>query len=143
VSGAQTRDGLAVTKKISDVARLVEHFRSIPELATASKGDEFHYASVPLCILDAIFSINARYQSVQNVIARYCAHFGVPRTRPGLEFPPPDRQLTVSDLIAQVKKAGLERFTNEILQNRARTSIRNPQVGGIRALRASAGGSCS
>jgi hypothetical protein len=114
-----------VTKNSRDVARLVEHFRRIPDLLAVAKGDEFHYASVPLCILDAVFSINARYEGVQNLVGRYCAHFGVRRTRPGPEFPPPDHQLTASELIAQVEKVGLDRFTNEILQNRARTSTRS------------------
>src|SRR5690242_18485294 len=97
--------------RAADLTRLVEDLRRIPDLVSASKGDEFYYASVPLCVLDAVFSINARYEGVQNLIGRYCAHFGVPRTRSGPELPPRYEQLTVSGLVKQVEGAGLEHFT--------------------------------
>ena len=97
----------------------------MPDLATAATGDEFHYASVPLCVLDAVFSINTRYQGVQNLVGRYCARFRVARTRPRPEFPPRKDQLTVSDFVAQVEDVGIHRFTAEILQNRGRTSTRS------------------
>mgnify|MGYP003466554474 CR=1 FL=1 len=35
-------------------------------------GDEYFYASLPLCVIDAVYSIGVRYGSVRNVIRRYC-----------------------------------------------------------------------
>lgn len=34
--------------------------------------DEFHYSSLPLAMIDAIFSIRARYTTTKQVVQRYC-----------------------------------------------------------------------
>ena len=34
--------------------------------------DEYSYSCLPLCLLDAVFSIGANYKSTQNVVDRFC-----------------------------------------------------------------------
>jgi hypothetical protein len=56
----------------SDAIEVAEHCERVLPLATASLGNEFYYQSLPLCVIDAVFSIGVRYEGVQNVIKRYC-----------------------------------------------------------------------
>jgi hypothetical protein len=44
----------------------------IPDLASTRLADEFYYCSLPLCIIDAVFSIQAKYTTVQAVVRRWC-----------------------------------------------------------------------
>lgn len=46
--------------------------RKIPDLGTAKLGSEYSYHSLPLCVIDAVFSIGVRYQNVQNVVEAWC-----------------------------------------------------------------------
>lgn len=45
-------------------------------------GDEYRYASLPICVVDAIFSINASYPATQNVVSRLCKRTGWTRFAP-------------------------------------------------------------
>lgn len=44
----------------------------IPNLQKAVLGPSFFYDSLPLCVLDAVFSIGVRYRNVQNVVESWC-----------------------------------------------------------------------
>ena len=46
------------------VAKLLQHIRiSLPALGNATFSDEDYYASLPLCVIDAVFSIGVRYET--------------------------------------------------------------------------------
>jgi hypothetical protein len=53
----------------SDVERIVQALPALPD-----RGDEFRYASAPLCVLDAVFSIGVRYESGQALVRGYADH---------------------------------------------------------------------
>lgn len=38
--------------------------------------DEYKYASLPLCIIDAVFSIGVRYETTQATVERFCRNTG-------------------------------------------------------------------
>jgi hypothetical protein len=103
--------------RTSDVERIVGALPAIGE-----RGDEFRYASAPLCVLDAIFSIGMRYESVQALVRRYADHYGLPLHRPTDALPVERDQATVSDLIRQIEAIGAERFAVEVVRNRRPTS---------------------
>lgn len=86
---------------------------------------EYFYASLPLALLDAVFSIGVRYASTRNVVIRYCSHYELLRIRPHAEFLPPDAQHTVSDMISKIEAVEVEAFADRILFNRQRTSAKN------------------
>ena len=87
------------------------------------RGDEYRYASLPLCILEAVYNLGARYTSVQRLIGRYCERYGLPRYRPRFDVLPPRReQANVADLIDQIEEVGPRRFAEEVLQNLRPTS---------------------
>lgn len=88
----------------------------------AARPSPTSYASVPLCVLDAVFSLNARYQATRRVPERYCEHFGLPLWRPRAELPPASQQHTVSGFLANIEPGGVEAFATGVLRNRQRTS---------------------
>jgi hypothetical protein len=85
----------------SDVDRIVQALPALPE-----RGDEFRYASVPLCVLDAVFSIGVRYESVQALIQRYADHYGLPLHRARAALPSERDQATVSVLTKAARAVG-------------------------------------
>ncbi len=48
--------------------------RRISDLASQQLGEEFYYCSLPLFVIDAVFSIQARYTAVQAVVWRWCEY---------------------------------------------------------------------
>lgn len=111
---------------ISDVANLVAALEHDVKLRGVVLPDEYFYSSLPLCIIDAVFSINARYQGVRNVIYRYCHHFRMNQYREDRnKLPDPDKQQPVGQFLATIEAVGPEVFATEILKNRQRTSSRN------------------
>ena len=40
-------------------------------LRNAKLGNEYYYQSLPLCIIDALFSIGIKYQTTQSVVQKY------------------------------------------------------------------------
>ena len=47
--------------------------RNIPNLATARLGREYGYHSLPLCVIDAVFSIGVHYRNAQKAVESWCA----------------------------------------------------------------------
>ena len=59
----------------SPVKKLADHIErtglEIPILP-----DEYRYASLPICVVDAVFSIGVRYISTQRVVKNFCGSVG-------------------------------------------------------------------
>jgi hypothetical protein len=87
---------------------------------------DYGYPSLTLCVIDAVYSINAHYNGVLNVIARYCTHCGISADWPDYQRPATsEAQQPVSDLLARMKQHGAEAFTLNVFQNQQRTSTRS------------------
>ncbi len=95
------------------------------QLESAKLGDEYFYQSLPLCVIDTVFSINNRYNTVQNVIARYCKHQQLRQRRLDTALPPANHQQSLTDFCSLNEKIGIEGMTAEVYENRQRTSPRN------------------
>lgn len=103
-------------EKVADLARVVLN------LADAKLRDEHFYASVPLCVIDAVFSIGVNYVATRRTVLRWAS-----RQNPAW---PIDRRTssvehTVSDLLAALgDRTDLELALGQF-GNRQRTSSRN------------------
>jgi hypothetical protein len=96
------------------------------DLQGARLGDEYFYQSLPLCMIDAVYSIGVKYVGVQNVVNRYCNYFGLQEFRSVREqVPSPNNQEPLSAFVEKMSSLGIERFTTEICKNRQRTSTRS------------------
>ena len=111
----------------SDEAKLADCCKQHIHLQKARLGDEYFYASLPQCVIDAVFSIGVRYEGVQNVVRKYCTHFRVAEFRQHRDqLPATSEQQPISALIKNMEKLGIERFTREVFQT---ASARPRRVG--------------
>jgi len=94
-------------------------------LQYAHLSDEYFYQSLPLCVIDAVYSIGVQYEGVQNVVRHYCEYFGLQKFRePRGQVPPTSEQQPLSALVEKMVAFGIDKFTEEIFNNRQRTSPR-------------------
>jgi len=95
--------------------------------------DEYFYQSLPLCVIDAVFSIGANYTSTSNTVIKYCNYFDLQRIRSDKDdIPPKEEQQSISNFLSKMDQYGLQTFTEEIFDNRQLTSPKN----GIRKTKA-------
>lgn len=118
------------------LGRLIEALRSKLDLSELLNPEEYAYQSLPLCILDAVFSINAKYESTRNVVERYCRHYRLRQVRKDpLCLPPVEEQEPVSAFVEKVTQLGPEKFAGMVLANRQRTSTKSGIMKSEAALR--------
>jgi len=106
---------------------LADFSRKNLNLENPKFGEEFTYANLPLCVIDAVFSIGVKYTSVENVGKRFKDRFcpnplsaaDATVSRPG------EPEMTVRDLIRIYEEYGVERMANEVYQNRNLTSTKS------------------
>lgn len=107
----------------SDVQILVA---ATSELVIRARGDRWTHLS--LCVLDAVYSINARYGSVVRVCHRYADRVGLAdRLLPAADIGQvvgTMREESVAAFVELGRRLGPDRLAGEVLDNRARTSTR-------------------
>ena len=80
------------------------------------------YKSLPICILDAVFSIGVWYTSVVNVVNSYIGTFDLTISRTQADA----TEHTIRDFLANVAKYDtIEDFSKNVLHNMQRTSSRS------------------
>ena len=74
-------------------------------LNTAQLSRAYYYQSLPICIIDAVFSLGVKYGQVKNVVCHVAKVTGWEVFRPhGSKFPVLAKQKTVSDLLNEIDK---------------------------------------
>ena len=94
----------------------------LDQLQIEKVADEYTYASLPLCVIDSVFSIGVRYESVRNVLERYCAFAKVPRLSPTRTVPPRAQQQSITAFLQLASAFDAEQLAVEVFGNRQRTS---------------------
>nr|WP_281722043.1 hypothetical protein [Nitrosomonas nitrosa] len=60
------------------VAKLADHVEAVG-LVPSGVPDEYRYASLPICVIDAVYSIGVTYTSTKATVARFCERHDWPR----------------------------------------------------------------
>ena len=107
-----------------DGESLAAYCRAVLPLADFQPGEASYYRSLPLCVIDAVFSIGSHYVATRNTVQRFCAHFALESGNPRHPEPAPD-QLSIQDFLAIYTQYGVEGMAGQVYQNRQRTSTRN------------------
>ena len=103
---------------------ITAYCRAHLDLAQAVLTDNaYYYYSLPLCVIDAVFSIGVRYSSTEATVLRFCESFKLPLSR-GVEIPPREEQLSIQKFVEINLEYGTERMAADIYRNRQRTSTR-------------------
>lgn len=109
-----------------EIAKLADHCDSVLNLSQAHLSDEYVYQSLPLCVIDAVYSVGAKYAGTRRTVMDYCRFFKLKRIRDvktgGL--PPVAQQQSVKQFLDEIKKYNIQTVTNVIFNNRQRTSTR-------------------
>lgn len=81
--------------------------------------EDYYYQSLPLCAIDAVFSIGVKYSQVRNVIRAFCGSQNWRPYRLGTELPPASEQKTITDLLEILSNAPdrTEVFNNKCYAN--------------------------
>ena len=85
---------------------------------------EFFYASLPLCVIDAVFSIGVTYTSTRNTVVRFCEHQGWTKS-PGLDAPRAEGEHTISGFLTLFDGLTPDQMAEKLFGNRQRTSSRS------------------
>jgi hypothetical protein len=110
---------------MTDVQKLYIKCSSLLDLEQED-GFNYYYSSVAFCALDAIFSINARYSTVENVVKRFTDYFElVPFPDRNYSIPDETIQYSVNDILSVVHNWNADTLAQDILMNKQRTSTRN------------------
>lgn len=109
-----------------DINLVADYADRLLELEAARESEGGHYQSLPLCVIDAVYSIGVHFRSVERVVDRYCRYFGLRKFREAKgKMPPENEQQSISDLCRKMEEMGIERFCDEVFGNRQRTSTKN------------------
>lgn len=102
------------------VSRLLTALRRDLSAADLTLPDEYRYASLPLCVIDAVFSIGVTYEVTSRTVTRWCEAIGWPRLRG-----PNVREHTLPEFLDAAAAHTPATLAAEVFQNRQRTSSRS------------------
>jgi hypothetical protein len=105
------------------IDKLVAHIRqTLSDLRSPLSDPAYEYAAVPLCVMDAVFSIGVRYESTERTVRDWCARNGWEISRKHATA-----ERTVTDflkILEPYENRWLEMAT-EVFHNRQRTSSKS------------------
>lgn len=106
--------------------KAVQYIKDKINLTELDLSDEFFYQSLPLCVIDSVFSIGAHYNSTRNVVIRYCNKMQQQRIRSiKTYYPDKSQQQSINEFIEFLELHNIKYLTEEFFQNSQRTSTRN------------------
>lgn len=108
-----------------DVDTLYKFCNEHLNLKSAVRPPEFDYPHLPLCVIDAVWSINVRYEGVQNVIQRYCNYAGLNYPPGGGAHISSAPEQTIAEFVKLLSLHNAEFLADTVFGNRQRTSPRN------------------
>ncbi len=109
-----------MNEQISVLAKACE---TLFDLENSRLSPGYYYDSLPLCVIDAVFSIGVRYTSTQKTVHNYCDYFSL-REYNRMRDSEGDKH-TISQLVENLSRADSVKNADEIFKNHQRTSTRN------------------
>lgn len=89
-------------------------------------GNSYYYHSLPLCVVDSVYSISIRYQTVLGIVNRFAHHAKIKLHRPyGSEFTIKSEQYTTTSFNYDYGALTPDEMAKDIFVGRQRTSSKN------------------
>ena len=96
------------------------------DLEKSGVGWEYYYASMPLCVVDSVFSIGVLYEGVTNVISRLSSHYNIEiRAKRKHTLPEIKNQISTTEFLNLLETDTINFLSSDIFKNRQRTSTKN------------------
>ncbi len=100
---------------------------TLSDLPGTRLGQEYYYSALPLCVVDAVFSIQARYKTTQRTVLNWC-QAQTPQWevyRPfGSDSPHDDATHSITEFALLLEKWDYEALAKVVFRNSQRTSSR-------------------
>ncbi|CAM3841614.1 hypothetical protein [Deinococcus frigens] len=117
----------------SDSERVAAHCRKHLDLKSLKLGEEYFYRSLPLCVVDSVFSIGVNFKGVQNTVRRCCDYLQSKHVKPqiktlrekGNELPLEEEQISIESFLKALEGLSVEQLADDVFVNRQRTSTRS------------------
>lgn len=109
-----------------EIRKLTDYCEQVLNLREAKLSPEYFYQSLPLCVIDSVFSLGVNYEGTRRTVMRYCDYYGLQRIREDKDYLPlKDKQESIELFVEKMQSFGVEKFTQEIFDNRQRTSTKS------------------
>jgi hypothetical protein len=106
--------------------KIADYCKKHLDLKNAKLSEEYYYNSLPLCVIDAIFSIGMRYSKTRKVVIDFCNKIKIERLRQyGESYPLIDNQFSIEALLSLYNKFDIQEITNNFFSCRNRTSSKH------------------
>lgn len=106
--------------------RLARYCDDRLDLQKAELNDEYFYQSLPLCVIDSVYSIGVKYEGTRNTVKKYCDYYGLRRIRKDrTALPERGMQESLKEFLDKLKSSGIDFFADQVFRNRQRTSTRS------------------
>lgn len=93
------------------------------DLKAAVLSPTYYYSSLPLCVIDTVFSIGVKYTSTQNAVKNYCNYYGLREYNTRREGKGDTH--SISQLVENISAMGVEKSADMVFKNHQRTSSRS------------------
>lgn len=120
-------------KTEDDVSKIIQLINKTLNLELARLGSEYYYTSLPLCVIDAVFSLGIRYDTIQGIVRRYSQRFNLCLFRSNDVST--INQENLESFLSHYDELGLEAMTSNVFVNKNRTSSKNGILKSEAALR--------
>jgi len=96
------------------------------DLKGSGKGWEYYYASMPLCVVDSVFSIGVKYEGVTNTVSRLVKYYNIGnRAKRKHTIPDKKDQISTTKFLSLFGDNKAEFLSKEVFGNKQRTSTTN------------------
>lgn len=96
------------------------------DFESSGHGWEYYYASLPLCVVDSVFSIGVRYEGVANSIERLCTYYKIQlRAKRKHKIPNIQDQISTTEFLKLFGDKSAIFLADKVYVNRQRTSSNN------------------
>jgi hypothetical protein len=108
-----------------EVADILRHISaSLTNLETAVLPEAYYYSSLPLCVIDAVYSIGVNYESTRRTVSTWCEAQTPPWRRVCNELAERGDH-TMAEFVELLTQTSAEELANSVFKNKQRTSTKN------------------
>ena len=105
------------------ITKIADYTKNNIDIGNYKLDPEFYYQSLPFCVIDSIYSIGVRYETVKKTVNNFCEYNNLKVFREDIaSIPEKNSQYSVSDFINIFGKTDFDELATSVFKNKQRTS---------------------